>query len=129
MTQRNAIPFCEKAIERRATSDVGGTCKGALGHDGECRPWRFRATYLEPKSEPAPVTDAVNHPPHYATGFGGVEVIALTRHLNFCRGNAVKYLCRAGRKAGSDELEDLRKARWYLDDEIARLEKERGEEK
>jgi hypothetical protein len=42
--------------------------------------------------------------------------------LNFARGNALKYLVRAGEKARDTELEDLKKARWYLDREIARLE-------
>jgi hypothetical protein len=51
-----------------------------------------------------------------------VEVIQITEHLNFCRGNAVKYIARAGLKNPEKEIEDLRKARWYLDREIARLE-------
>jgi hypothetical protein len=52
----------------------------------------------------------------------GARVIHITKHLNFCRGNIVKYVCRAGRKGC--ELEDLRKARWYLEQEIARVERE-----
>lgn len=68
--------------------------------------------------------DPVDHPAHY-TAYP-VEVIELTEHLSFCRGNAVKYLARAGKKEGADELEDLRKAAWYVDREIARLEAERG---
>lgn len=66
--------------------------------------------------------DPVDHPAHY-TRFPGVEVIQITEHLNFCRGNAVKYLCRAGWKGdGAQEIEDLKKARWYVDREIARLD-------
>jgi hypothetical protein len=57
------------------------------------------------------------NPPHYRSA--PVEVIQLTRHLNFNRGNAVKYLCRAGKKG--DEVEDLKKALWYVADEIQRL--------
>lgn len=64
--------------------------------------------------------DNVNHPEHY-TRFKGVEVIDITENLNFNRGNVVKYVTRAGAKAGSDEKEDLRKAEWYLQREIARL--------
>ncbi len=64
--------------------------------------------------------DPVNRPSHY-TAFP-IEVIELTEHLNFCRGNVVKYVCRAGRKDEADELTDLRKALWYLQREIARLE-------
>lgn len=64
--------------------------------------------------------DNVNHPEHY-TRFKGVEVIDITEQLNFNRGNVVKYVARAGAKAGSDEKEDLRKAEWYLQRELARL--------
>lgn len=66
------------------------------------------------------MTDNVNHPKHY-TRFKGVEVIDITEQLNFNRGNVVKYVTRAGAKAGSDEKEDLRKAEWYLRREIKRL--------
>lgn len=65
--------------------------------------------------------DPVNHPRHYTGHPSGVECIEITEHMNFCRGNAVKYIWRAGDKG--DEIEDLKKARWYLDREIARLEK------
>ena len=66
------------------------------------------------------MTDSVNHPEHY-TRFGKSEVIDITEKLNFNRGNVVKYVARAGAKAGSDEKEDLRKAEWYLRREIKRL--------
>lgn len=66
------------------------------------------------------MTDFVNHPAHY-TQFP-VEVIEITEHLNFCRGNAVKYICRAGAKDPNKEIEDLKKARWYIDREISRIE-------
>lgn len=67
--------------------------------------------------------DDVNHPSHY-TSYPGVEVIDLTKHMNFCRGNAVKYIARAGLKNPDTEIEDLRKAIWYLECEIERLEKQ-----
>lgn len=70
----------------------------------------------------AEAPDSVNHPAHYTQY--PVEVIEITEHLNFCRGNAVKYICRAGHKG--DELEDLRKALWYIRREIERLEKPNG---
>lgn len=67
--------------------------------------------------------DPVNHPEHYADGWSnGAEVIDITEHLSFNRGNVVKYVARAGVKHPARELEDLRKARWYLDREIARVE-------
>lgn len=68
--------------------------------------------------------DNVNHPAHYTAHPSGIECITITEHMNFCRGNALKYLWRAGAKGESaSELEDLKKARWYLEREIARLEK------
>lgn len=66
-----------------------------------------------------PAADPVNHPPHYNGHPSGVECIQIVEHMNFCRGNAVKYIWRAGEKG--DEVEDLKKARWYIDREIARL--------
>lgn len=68
------------------------------------------------------MSDPINRPAHY-TRFPGVEVIQITEHLNFCRGNVVKYVSRAGAKDPKKELEDLKKARYYLDREIARLER------
>ena len=68
-------------------------------------------------------SDSVSHPLHYASGWSnGAEVIDLTEHLSFCAGNVVKYVCRAGRKDPYKHVEDLEKARWYLDREIARVE-------
>lgn len=64
--------------------------------------------------------DLVNHPPHYKNHPSGIECITITQHMNFCRGNAVKYIWRAGDKG--DEIEDLKKARWYIDREIKRME-------
>ena len=57
--------------------------------------------------------DMINHPPHYR--LGDREVIEITEHLDFLSGNIVKYVCRAGRKEGSNSLEDILKARSYLD--------------
>ena len=65
------------------------------------------------------MNDPVNHPKHYTEHPSGVECIEITEHLNFCVGNAIKYLWRAGLKG--EQIEDLRKARWYIDREIARI--------
>ena len=65
------------------------------------------------------MSDTVNHPKHYTSHPSGVECIEITEHLNFCIGNAIKYLWRAGLKG--EQVEDLRKARWYIDREIARV--------
>ena len=79
-------------------------------------------TFRHTKATPA--DDPVEHPSHYTGHPSGVECIQITEHMNFCRGNAVKYIWRAGDKG--DEIEDLRKARFYIDREIQRLEAARG---
>lgn len=65
---------------------------------------------------------SVNHPRHYNTHPSGIECIEVVQHFNFNRGNAIKYIWRADEKGNT--IEDLRKARWYIDQEIKRLEKE-----
>lgn len=68
------------------------------------------------------MSDAVNHPAHYTDG--KIEVIDFIedKKLNYHRGNALKYLCRAGKKDPAKEVEDLQKAIWYINREIQRLE-------
>lgn len=65
--------------------------------------------------------DEVNRPKHYCDG--KIEVIDFIedKQLNFCRGNAVKYIARAGKKNKSTEIQDLEKAVWYLQHEIETL--------
>jgi hypothetical protein len=65
--------------------------------------------------------DFINHPAHYTTHPSGIECIVITEHMNFCLGNAVKYIWRADLKA--DAIEDLRKAEWYIKREIERRSK------
>ena len=69
------------------------------------------------------MNDAVNHPSHYT--FGKIETIDVIEdwELPYHLGNAVKYISRAGRKDPSKKLEDLEKARWYLNRYIELLEK------
>lgn len=67
------------------------------------------------------MTDPIN-PDYYDAG--GRQLIDLLETMQFSRGSAVKYLVRAGHKNPATEIEDLRKAAWYLDREIARLEGE-----
>lgn len=58
--------------------------------------------------------DLINHPQHYESQAIVLEPIDFYEILPFCEGNALKYCFRAGHKEGSSELEDLKKARWYL---------------
>lgn len=77
------------------------------------------------------MTDNVNHPAHYTSHPSGIECIQVTRRYCFSIGNAIKYLWRAGLKASADktqrekEIEDLKKAKWYIDDRIQQLENEK----
>lgn len=77
------------------------------------------------------MTDNVNHPAHYTAHPSGIECIQITRYYCFSIGNAIKYLWRAGLKASADktqrekEIEDLKKAKWYIDDRIKQLENEK----
>lgn len=61
--------------------------------------------------------DPVNHPSHYISHPSGVEAITITEHMNFCLGNAIKYIWRADMKNG---IQDLKKAAWYINREIER---------
>jgi hypothetical protein len=65
--------------------------------------------------------DLVNHPPHYTAHPSGVECIQITETMNFCLGNAIKYIWRADLK--HDAIEDLKKAVWYVNREIERRTK------
>lgn len=69
--------------------------------------------------------EAVRHPPHYGGGDNPYEVIKVIDAwgLDFCLGNTAKYIARAGKKTSDLELQDLKKAKWYLDHKIEMLEK------
>jgi hypothetical protein len=63
------------------------------------------------------MSERINHPAHYGGASNPYEAIKVIEawQLGFNVGNAVKYIARAGKKEGSPPLEDLLKARWYLD--------------
>ena len=66
--------------------------------------------------------DPVYRPSHYTDG--KIEVIDFIedKKLGFCLGNVVKYIARAGKKDPTKEVEDLKKARWYIDRRIKEIE-------
>lgn len=68
------------------------------------------------------MTDPVNHPAHYTSHPSGVECVEIAEWMTFCVGSAIKYLWRASLKGRT--IQDLKKARWYVDREIQRLGKE-----
>ena len=65
--------------------------------------------------------NAVTHPPHYLAHPSGIEPIQITEHMGFCLGNAIKYIWRADLKGNA--MQDLQKAKWYIEREIARRER------
>ena len=73
------------------------------------------------------INDPVNRPAHYTDG--KIEVIKYIedKKLGFCLGNAVKYVSRAGKKEPTKEVEDLKKAIWYIDRRIKEIENKGGE--
>jgi hypothetical protein len=73
------------------------------------------------RKDPVDTPDMVNHPPHYKVG--GIEVIDFieAKQLGYNLGNVVKYVSRSGKK-GTDAIQDLQKARWYLERAIQRAE-------
>ena len=67
------------------------------------------------------IDDEVNQPSHYTSHPSGIECIEITRHHDFAIGNAIKYLWRAGLKNSDNEVQDLEKAVWYIQDKIKQL--------
>lgn len=99
--------------------------------DARCDMATLSATFLDPKGRgdintklaSVEVGDPVAWPSHYMAGQYECREVVAALGLNFTRGSAFKYLWRAGRKEGADEVQDLRKARACLDHEIGRVER------
>lgn len=70
--------------------------------------------------------DNVNHPAHYGGADNTYEAIKVIEawNLDFCLGNVVKYISRAGKKEGNSLIQDLEKAKWYLERQIQELKDE-----
>jgi len=68
----------------------------------------------------AAAKDVIN-PNHYKAHPSGVECIQITEHMNFNLGNAVKYIWRSGMKDAT--IQELEKAKWYIDREIQRIKR------
>lgn len=86
--------------------------------DVNVHPWAKEKKLLVERD----IEDVVNHPKHYTEHPSGVECIQITEHMSFLLGNAMKYIWRADLKNGSiaGAIEDLQKAVWYLNREIAK---------
>jgi hypothetical protein len=85
--------------------------------------------FWKPYKENNKTSDKVNHPSHYTwlKDLCGIEVIDITRHMDFNLGNSIKYILRSGHKKEEGytdkqkTIEDLKKAIWYINDEIKLL--------
>lgn len=85
-------------------------------NEHEAEEFFFATAVQEVEEIPQQTNDAVNNPTHYTSHPSGIECIDVTRHMSFNLGNATKYIWRCDLK--KDAIEDLRKAIFYLNDEI-----------
>ncbi|MEV0445266.1 DUF3310 domain-containing protein [Streptomyces spectabilis] len=104
----------ERNPGRRLLDEADGLAHGIDTHKAQ---EVMKAALTEPGT-PNTEPSAVDHPPHYTSHPSGIECIEITKHLNFPLGNAIKYLWRADLKGNA--IEDLEKARTYIDIEIQR---------
>jgi hypothetical protein len=121
------IPDCSKGLHDYPSTNSlvnnGHASYATLGTPSQGIPPK---TYSEAYKQEV---DNVNHPPHYNNSPAycccgrRIECIDVTRHYSFNIGNAIKYLWRCELKGSA--LEDLKKAQWYIQDEIAKREKSR----
>ena len=125
--------YCNKHIDR--SGGDCGTCKiydlcGEVSGDFETNPAHCKeaceviVSLHKPNPNANLADDPVNHPSHYTKGKIEVADFIVDQKLNFDRGNAVKYVCRAGSKDPSKEIQDLEKAIWYINHEIKTLKGE-----
>jgi hypothetical protein len=105
----------EKGIETLAADRFYHHCDSSLLHEGP---------HVAADGTPnrATAAEAVDHPAHYNVHPSGVECITIVEHMTFNAGSAVKYVWRSGLKT-PDPVEDLKKAAWYIQREIERLER------
>lgn len=110
---RKAKPYCRPCLDKtypcRSCRKKVPHWKVSLWEDFTC----VCVSCCEDKSK---TKESVDHPDHYGGADNPYEVIKLIEHfgLGFHLGNVVKYVLRAGKKPGSDRIEDLKKAQWYL---------------
>ena len=114
-------------IKKVGELDLVEDARSALTKDIKDLREKVFNTIIGSKEEEPKESDSVNHPKYYNSHPSGVECIDITRHYDFDIGNAIKYLWRAGLKKEqglSDtekEIEDCKKAIWYINDHIRQL--------
>ena len=116
------IKVCNTCFYNNLDNSIHPCCD-CFGNDK----WVRRDLYIRDASQPLSEAikewvdckeeeDVVNNPPHYTEHPSGIECIQVTEHMGFNLGNAIKYIWRCDLK--KDAIEDLKKAKWYIDREI-----------
>lgn len=116
-------------INNRTGKEIPNAMNFYIERINDIEPLDVDAGDIDEVEETVNIEDKVNHPSHYTwlKDICGIEVIDITRHLDFDLGNAIKYILRAGHKSeeGYDdtakEIEDLQKAVFYINDKIKLL--------
>lgn len=108
--------------EGMEVADIAKKLKFTVPYVSQVR-WHWQKNKVKAKPKQA-VVDMVNQPPHYTTG--GIETVDFieAKGLDYHLGNVVKYVSRAMHKG--NELEDLKKAAWYLARRIEKMERNSG---
>lgn len=108
-----------------ASCGQGSTSPAYAIHEHDCDGEMYPGKLFKKKPEETKY-DPVNRPKHYNPD-SPYETIKIIEHMgwaeHYCRGNALKYLMRAGKKEGEPELRDLKKAAWYINRLVSILEK------
>lgn len=127
-TKVDVINSCN-IINNRTGKEIPNAMNFYIERIKDIEPLNVDAGDIDEVEETVNIEDKVNHPSHYTwlKDICGIEVIDITRHLDFDLGNAIKYILRAGHKSeeGYDdtakEIEDLQKAVFYINDKIKLL--------
>lgn len=127
-TKVDIINSCN-IINNRTGKEIPNAMNFYIERIKDIEPLNVDAGDIDEVEETVNIEDKVNHPSHYTwlKDICGIEVIDITRHLDFDLGNAIKYILRAGHKSeeGYDdtakEIEDLQKAVFYINDKIKLL--------
>lgn len=117
------IPGSERTEEDRHSIRLAKNCGGikyCSDCDAESAAWQSR--YLSREN----ANDPVNNPAHYTKGKIEVWDFIVDQELDFLLGNVVKYVCRAGKKDPAKTLEDLEKAKAYIDRKIRDVKEKHG---
>ena len=109
---------CDEAMRQKYMQEIN---ESNAKRDGGKR-FKSEAVDKNFKKKTEGKNDIIEHPAHYTQGIECMDYIE-SHKLNYARGNIIKYVTRAGLKDASKEVEDLEKARWYLDREIERVKK------